>query len=256
MALKPKLPKTPPTPKAVNVSAPKTGFSAKSLLRVFKPLLLLPLLALIALPVYLFVPEVVKLGRFTLALKFYCLVLLAVIAGLVVLFVLIRLGTYIAQRIRMKKQERLLGRAEFMRLQARFAARWQQAQALMKSAGVGLYDMPWYLVLGDAGSNADALLEGAGLTFPVLDETQAALAQSDGIDRWVFSNEALFIDATHRSVTAAVTEAETAEWEAFLELLHPETPTPRSAVLREALLRYCERDTWAMVRIARHFEGR
>jgi hypothetical protein len=44
--------------------------------------------------------------------------------------------------------------------------------------------------------------------------------------------------------------------EAFLELLHPETPTPRSAVLREALLRYCERDTWAMVRIARHFEGR
>lgn len=43
---------------------------------------------------------------------------------------------------------------------------------------------------------------------------------------------------------------------AFLELLHPETPSPRSALLREALLRYCERDTWAMVRIARHFEGR
>lgn len=43
---------------------------------------------------------------------------------------------------------------------------------------------------------------------------------------------------------------------AFLELLHPDTATPRRAVLREALLRYCERDTWAMVRIARHFEGR
>lgn len=44
--------------------------------------------------------------------------------------------------------------------------------------------------------------------------------------------------------------------EAFLELLQPETAPGRRAALREALLRYCERDTWAMVRIAHHFEGR
>jgi hypothetical protein len=44
--------------------------------------------------------------------------------------------------------------------------------------------------------------------------------------------------------------------EAFQELLHAETASDRRAELRAALLRYCERDTWAMVRIAHHFEGR
>jgi len=43
---------------------------------------------------------------------------------------------------------------------------------------------------------------------------------------------------------------------AFLELLHPETTADCHNNLRSALLRYCERDTWAMVRIARYFEGR
>lgn len=44
--------------------------------------------------------------------------------------------------------------------------------------------------------------------------------------------------------------------EAFLELIHPETESVRRLELRTALLRYCERDTWAMVRIAHHFEER
>lgn len=44
--------------------------------------------------------------------------------------------------------------------------------------------------------------------------------------------------------------------EAYLELLHAETPVGRSAKLRNNLLAYCERDTWALVRLAHFFEGR
>jgi hypothetical protein len=42
--------------------------------------------------------------------------------------------------------------------------------------------------------------------------------------------------------------------EAFGEMLLPETTPERRAELREGLLRYCERDTVAMVRVARRFQ--
>lgn len=44
--------------------------------------------------------------------------------------------------------------------------------------------------------------------------------------------------------------------EAFLELLAGDLPPARRQELRAALLAYCERDTFAMVRIAHHFAGK
>ncbi len=41
---------------------------------------------------------------------------------------------------------------------------------------------------------------------------------------------------------------------AFAEILHPQTLPERRRQLREALLIYCERDTWAMVEITRVFQ--
>lgn len=43
--------------------------------------------------------------------------------------------------------------------------------------------------------------------------------------------------------------------EAFLEAIGPVTGEARRAQLREQLLRYCERDTLAMTRLVRHFQG-
>ncbi|MEW6647314.1 MAG: DUF2779 domain-containing protein [Pseudomonadota bacterium] len=43
--------------------------------------------------------------------------------------------------------------------------------------------------------------------------------------------------------------------EAFTEMIQPETTPDRKAFLYNALLKYCERDTWAMVRVARYFQG-
>jgi len=43
--------------------------------------------------------------------------------------------------------------------------------------------------------------------------------------------------------------------EAFMEIMAPETGEPRRATLREDLLRYCELDTLAMVRLARALGG-
>lgn len=43
--------------------------------------------------------------------------------------------------------------------------------------------------------------------------------------------------------------------DAFAEMMHPETLPERHQQLSEALLKYCERDTLAMVRIAHYFEN-
>lgn len=44
--------------------------------------------------------------------------------------------------------------------------------------------------------------------------------------------------------------------ETFGEMLHPETTLARRRKLRKDLLAYCERDTWALVKIARYFQQR
>jgi hypothetical protein len=43
--------------------------------------------------------------------------------------------------------------------------------------------------------------------------------------------------------------------EAFAEIMLADTPDDRVEQLRKGLLLYCERDTWAMVRVAHHFQG-
>ncbi|AHF00309.1 hypothetical protein THITH_16655 [Thioalkalivibrio paradoxus ARh 1] len=43
--------------------------------------------------------------------------------------------------------------------------------------------------------------------------------------------------------------------EAFAELIQADTSVQRREDIRDALLRYCERDTLAMVRLALFFEG-
>jgi hypothetical protein len=44
--------------------------------------------------------------------------------------------------------------------------------------------------------------------------------------------------------------------EAYLEMIHPKTSPVRAKKLRHDLLVYCERDTWALVRLAHFFQNR
>jgi hypothetical protein len=215
----PKVPKAPQMPKAAKMPKPKMGVRAKSLLKVFKPLLLLPVLAIIAVLVYFFVPQAVKIGSFSFNLNFYCLIFIALIAGILLLVVLVRFVGFIIQTRRAKKQEALLGKAEILNFQENLAGRWANVAMLLKSNNVGLYDMPWYLIVGSPDSAAQPLLEGSGLSFPTLEEAQALGSDSNVIDRWTFTNEAVFIDTTGRSAEEFESELEKAEWDVFLTLL-------------------------------------
>ena len=219
MIKKPKSPKIPKMPKAPGASKPKSSIRAKSVWRLFKPLLWLTVLAIAAVLVYYFVPQVVMLGRFTLSLNFYCLLLIAAIAGILLLYVLIRLIGYFVVLARARKQEQMLGKAEVLRLQQRFETRWQSVEAALASTGVGLYEMPWYLILSSSATPAMPLLEAAGLTFPDLEHTRALDSDPRALDRWVFSNEAVFIDTTGSPSGDVENDTAKAEWEAMLNQL-------------------------------------
>jgi hypothetical protein len=212
---KPKVPTSPQAPKVSGTPGPKLGLKTKSLLRVFKPLLFLPLLAIAAILVYFFVPE--KVGHYSLNL--YCLIFIGILTGILLLYVLVRFVNYLVERSRIKKQEELLGKAEVWRVQESLADRWDKVGTFLKSAGVGLYDMPWYLMVGGADSGAQELLEGSALTFPDVEEAHALSSDPNVIDRWVFANEGVFIDTTARSRRDFNRDSEKAEWEAFLRLL-------------------------------------
>ncbi len=44
--------------------------------------------------------------------------------------------------------------------------------------------------------------------------------------------------------------------QAFLEAIHPDTPTERKNQIKQQLLTYCKLDTYAMVRLWQAFAGR
>ncbi len=227
----PKMPKAPKTPKipqapkisaeaqSVKIAGPKMGFRVKSLLRVFRPLRWLILIAVAAALVYFFMPHKVNVWRYALNLNLYCLILLAVLTGILLIYVLIRLVRYFVELRRIKKQEELLGQAEMVRLREGFEGRWEHVLAFLKSSSVGVYELPLYLIGGGPDSAALTMLDSAAMTIPDTPETNALMYGQNILDRWIFTNDAIFIDTTGRTDTPSESGAEKVEWEVFLNLI-------------------------------------
>jgi IcmF-related N-terminal domain len=222
MAKKPQIAKPSIPPVISNVAEagrPKLPFTARALLTVFKPLIWLIPLAVVAVIAYFFVPDAVKVGKFSIDFKFYSLLLLSVIFGVLVCYVLIRMFRFLAARRRIKKQEELLGKAEALHLQENFHERLQLVRKKLKSSQVGIYDMPWYIVLGDKGSYVHTLLEEQALSFSNRGDLGSLMDAERALDRWVFTNDAVFIDTTGYGRTDANRGAQQAELDAFLNRL-------------------------------------
>ncbi len=222
----PKIPKAPKVPDAAGGGKPAGGglkAGARSFLRVFKPLLYLIPLAVAAVLVHYFAPHRATLWGYGVDPYFYLMILLAVLAGIVVLLVLLRLINYGLQRRRMKKQEAQTDSPEARRIAEGLLTRWEAVENLHRSAGVGLYDMPWYLVVGDPGADACPLLEGADLTFPESEKIEPLASDPDAVDQWYFSREAVFIDVAGRK-RGADPETERLERDALMQLLAEKRP--------------------------------
>lgn len=84
------------------------------------------------------------------------------------------------------------------------------------------YELPWYLLMGDPGSGKTALLENAGVDFP-LNKSDERITRDIGHTRycdWYFANQAVVIDVSGRYMLQEENAVATRVWPQFLQMLY------------------------------------
>ncbi|HET8705296.1 MAG TPA: type VI secretion system membrane subunit TssM, partial [Pseudomonadales bacterium] len=115
---------------------------------------------------------------------------------------------------------------EILQLKAKFA----DAIDVLKNAKFetrlglrNLYELPWYLLIGNPGSGKTSAILNSGLNFPLADRFGRNALNGLGGTRqcdWWFTNEAVFIDTAGRYTSQDSDQVQDrAAWQTFLNLL-------------------------------------
>jgi type VI secretion system protein ImpL len=108
--------------------------------------------------------------------------------------------------------------------------RLQAAVAEIKSSRLGrfkgaaaLYELPWYLVIGNPAAGKTSAVLNSGLHFPFTDQKGSVLQGIGGTRNcdWYFTNEGILLDTAGRY---SVQDEDRAEWISFLHLLRKHRP--------------------------------
>jgi type VI secretion system protein ImpL len=109
---------------------------------------------------------------------------------------------------------------------AQLRARFEEAVGVLKQekrAGLNLYELPWYIIIGPPGSGKTTALVNSGLNFPLAQRFGKGAVRGVGGTRncdWWFTNEAVFLDTAGRYTTQDSDQsADSAGWAEFLNLL-------------------------------------
>ncbi|MEH3087674.1 MAG: type VI secretion system membrane subunit TssM [Xylophilus ampelinus] len=128
---------------------------------------------------------------------------------------------------------RQAGRAEAGRTRDRNAAiqeRLQEAIRILRESRLGersgraaLYELPWYMVIGNPAAGKSTAIVQSGLRFPFARGADNILQGIGGTRNcdWFFTSEGILIDTAGRY---AVEEEDRAEWLGFLALLKKHRP--------------------------------
>ena len=96
-------------------------------------------------------------------------------------------------------------------------------KANRKGDGTGIYDLPWYIIIGPPGSGKTTSLVNSGLRFPLADKFGKAALRGVGGTRncdWWFTEDAVLLDTAGRYTTQDSHQAlDSTAWDGFLQLL-------------------------------------
>lgn len=87
---------------------------------------------------------------------------------------------------------------------------------MKKNLGVSVYDLPWYIVIGDSGCGKTRLINNGGLTFSTGKPEGYQLGTLNY--NWWFTEDAVFIDMAGRLCNPQE-DSDHREWQAFLETI-------------------------------------
>ncbi|MDO6384663.1 type VI secretion system membrane subunit TssM [Uliginosibacterium sp. 31-12] len=91
------------------------------------------------------------------------------------------------------------------------------------SGNAALYELPWYLVIGNPAAGKSSAIVNSGLNFPFSDVTGNVIHGLGGTRNcdWFFTSEGILVDTAGRY---SVYEADRGEWLSFLHLLKRHRP--------------------------------
>ncbi|EGJ50565.1 type VI secretion protein IcmF/TssM N-terminal domain-containing protein [Desulfocurvibacter africanus] len=102
--------------------------------------------------------------------------------------------------------------------------RWRQAIEILRTSrirqhGNPLYVLPWYLVMGEAGSGKTTAIKSARLATPLTDVGPAQGISGTRNCDWWFCEDAIILDTAGRYAIPVDEEHDKEEWRKFLSLL-------------------------------------
>lgn len=91
------------------------------------------------------------------------------------------------------------------------------------SGGAALYELPWYIVIGNPAAGKSSAVLNSGLQFPFADKNNAVIHGIGGTRNcdWFFTTEGILLDTAGRY---SVHEEDRTEWLGFLSLLKRHRP--------------------------------
>jgi hypothetical protein len=98
------------------------------------------------------------------------------------------------------------------------SVKWLEAVQNLKGAGLDIYSLPWYLLIGEPQSGKSTTLKNSGLEFPVGGDALSGAGGTRNCDWW-FANEAVILDTAGRFTFQEEAAPDASEWSSFLKLL-------------------------------------
>jgi hypothetical protein len=111
-----------------------------------------------------------------------------------------------------------VGKEEIREAVAELGDKWQTAVSELRTRGQSIYELPWYLLIGEPQSGKSTTLRNSGLEFPIGADALSGAGGTRNCDWW-FTDEAIVLDTAGRFTFQEEGAPDQHEWEAFLRLL-------------------------------------
>jgi len=93
----------------------------------------------------------------------------------------------------------------------------------LKKSNINIYDLPWFLLIGEPQSGKTTTLKKSGLQFPVGKEKLSGGVGTRNCDWW-FTNESVILDTAGRFTMPVESAPDREEWQRFLKMLAKTRP--------------------------------